>query len=160
MYLDEATFATAIRAVPIACIDLLVRNPHGSWLVGYRRNHPAKGTWFVPGGRIRKDETMPAAFARLTNAELGRAVSLDAAHWHGLYEHHYAENFTGATDFSTHNLVLAFRLDWPSDHLDLQGQHDGHRWLSRGALLSDDTVNAYTKDYFRPTPRGFGVVQP
>jgi colanic acid biosynthesis protein WcaH len=39
-------------------------------------NEPAKGKYFVPGGVIRKNETMQDAFARILKAEVGIEASL------------------------------------------------------------------------------------
>jgi colanic acid biosynthesis protein WcaH len=39
--------------------------------MGWRENEPAKRTWFVPGGRIRKDEKIADAFERIIRTETG-----------------------------------------------------------------------------------------
>ena len=56
---------------PLISIDLLVQNEHGEYLLGLRNNRPAQGYWFVPGGRVLKNETLDGAFKRLTFEELG-----------------------------------------------------------------------------------------
>jgi colanic acid biosynthesis protein WcaH len=70
-FLEKQVFTTVIDSTPLVSIDLLVENTDGKVLLGYRNNRPAKGYWFVPGGRILKDESMDDAFKRLTLAELG-----------------------------------------------------------------------------------------
>jgi len=40
-------------------------------LVGLRTNEPAKNYYFVPGGVIRKNETIELAFERILKAETG-----------------------------------------------------------------------------------------
>ena len=79
-------------------------------LVGLRRNEPAAGFWFVPGGVIRKNETLDAAFARITHAELGRSTARRDATLLGVYEHHYRENFLRTPGIGTHYVVLAHEL--------------------------------------------------
>lgn len=54
-----------------------MENTQGQVLLGQRLNRPAQGYWFVPGGRIHKDETMTQAFARLTKEELGVELQTD-----------------------------------------------------------------------------------
>jgi len=54
MWLAAEDFATVVGAAPLVAIDLLVRAPSGEFLVGRRKNPPAKDYWFAPGGRIRK----------------------------------------------------------------------------------------------------------
>jgi colanic acid biosynthesis protein WcaH len=57
----DDNFAQVIRLAPLVSIDLIIRDPIQDVLVALRTNEPAKGFYFVPGGRIRKDETIQAA---------------------------------------------------------------------------------------------------
>ncbi len=66
MLLPLNTFKTIIEHAPLISIDLVVENKQGEVLLGRRNNRPAQGYWFVPGGRILKDELMSDAFKRLT----------------------------------------------------------------------------------------------
>ena len=50
---------------------------------------PAKNYWFVPGGRIRKLETMCDCFARITRCEIGVEISIDKSKLIGAFEHIY-----------------------------------------------------------------------
>ncbi|MBF4436458.1 NUDIX domain-containing protein, partial [Vibrio anguillarum] len=65
------TFKTIIENTPLVSIDLVVYNQKNEALLGKRNNRPAQGYWFVPGGRILKDESIAVAFRRLTLNELG-----------------------------------------------------------------------------------------
>ena len=71
--LSPTEFLEVVRLAPLVAIDLIVADADSRVLVGQRRNRPARGTWFVPGGRIRKDERLDAAFTRLVETELGIA---------------------------------------------------------------------------------------
>lgn len=53
-WLDATTFETVIVYTPLVSIDLLVKNRKGEYLFGLRKNRPAQGYWFVPGGRLQK----------------------------------------------------------------------------------------------------------
>ena len=48
---------------------------------------------YIGGGAIRKNETLDAAFARISAAELGRACARRDARLLGVYEHFYGSNF-------------------------------------------------------------------
>jgi colanic acid biosynthesis protein WcaH len=72
MFLDKETFSTVIESTPLVSIDLVIKNQQGQALLGQRLNRPAKGFWFVPGGRVLKNESLAAAFKRLTLDELGQ----------------------------------------------------------------------------------------
>lgn len=51
-HIPAEDWATIVRNVPIPAVDLVVLHD-GGVILGKRRNKPAKGEWFVLGGRIR-----------------------------------------------------------------------------------------------------------
>jgi len=144
-----AQWLDVIRHAPLVSIDLIVQDPEGRILLGLRNNEPAKGSWFVPGGAIRKGETLDHAFARLTRQELGREYRRDQARWLGLYEHFYDTNFSGAPGVATHYVVLAhyLRVDQLPEHAG-DDQHQGFRAARVSELLADPDVHANTRAYF------------
>ncbi|HHJ4519702.1 GDP-mannose mannosyl hydrolase [Citrobacter portucalensis] len=147
-WLDKAQFQQIVAATPLISLDLIVRNAQGQVLLGRRLNRPAQGCWFVPGGRVRKDERLDAAFLRLTQEELGVATSRERARFLGPYEHFYADNFSG-DDFTTHYVVLGYELAWQGQQDALPvSQHDQYRWFDVGELLQATSVHQHTKDYF------------
>lgn len=153
MFLKPEDFATVVRSTPLISIDLIVENAEGEFLLGKRNNRPAQGYWFVPGGRVQKDETLERAFARLTEAELGVSLPLSAGQFNGVWQHFYDDNFSEAA-FSTHYIVLGFRLKVDSGALALPtAQHNDYRWLSKTALLATENVHANSRAYFHEEPR-------
>ena len=149
-FLPAEQFVAVIDATPLVSIDLIVRNDQHTVLLGKRLNRPAQGYWFVPGGRIRKNERLTEAFKRLCETELGQAFSLSQAQPLGHYEHFYQDNALEAEGVSTHYVVLAYELKLGDEHeLVLDDQHTEHRWWSEQELLASDLVHAHTKDYFR-----------
>ncbi|WP_297711850.1 GDP-mannose mannosyl hydrolase [uncultured Citrobacter sp.] len=150
MFLRQEEFATVVRCAPLISIDLLVENARGEYLLGQRLNRPAQGLWFVPGGRVQKDERLEDAFERLTLAELGLRLPLSSAEFYGVWQHFYDDNFSG-TDFTTHYVVLGFRLKVSEADLRLpDSQHDDYRWLTPKALLASDNVHDNSRAYFMP----------
>lgn len=148
MFLSTQDFATVVRSTPLISIDLIVENAQGEYLLGKRTNRPAQGFWFVPGGRVQKDETLADAFARLTQAELGLSLPISAGQFYGVWQHFYDDNFSGA-DFSTHYIVLGFRLRVEASDLSLPDeQHNDYRWLTASSLLATDNVHANSRAYF------------
>ncbi|MCC5450284.1 GDP-mannose mannosyl hydrolase [Rheinheimera sp. UJ51] len=147
MFLDNSTFSTVLDSTPLVSIDLLIENTKGEILLGERKNRPAQGYWFVPGGRILKNESLAAAFARLTLAELGESFSLSEASLQGPYDHFYDDSVFGETP-STHYVAIAYRLKVTSLNALPKEQHSGYRWFSLAELLSDNAVHQHTKAYF------------
>jgi len=148
-FLSAADFSTVIRSTPLVSIDLILARPDGAVLVGRRQNEPAKDFWFVPGGRIRKDERLDDAFRRLLKAETGLAGDRGGARLLGVYEHLYDTNALNEPGFGTHYVVLGYRIEVPAD-VTITGddQHGEFRWRLPADLLADPFVHANTKAYF------------
>jgi colanic acid biosynthesis protein WcaH len=148
--LDDADFLNAIRLTPLVSIDLIVTAGNRRVLLGQRRNRPAQGTWFVPGGRVLKGETLDAAFTRVVRDELGIAsVQRSSSRLFGVFEHHYEDNFAGVPDITTHYVVLAYSImlggSVPIGRFD---QHSDYAWLMPAEVLVRDDVHPNTKAYF------------
>jgi len=157
MFLSQEDFATVGRATPLISIDLIVENARGEFLLGKRTNRPAQGYWFVPGGRVQKDEPLAQAFERLTQAELGVRLPLTAGEFYGVWQHFYDDNFSGS-DFSTHYIVLGFRLKLNQADLALpDAQHEAYRWLTPEALIADENVHDNSRAYFLADRQAVGI---
>ena len=146
-------FMSVVQHAPLVSIDLLVHNPQGQVLLGWRNNRPASGHWFVPGGRVLKDERLDDAFLRLTQAELGTALPRQQAQWHGVYEHFYSDNAGGEPGFGTHYVVLAYRLQLDETQLaalPVGEQHARYCWLSPADAAQHPQVHSHSRDYFSP----------
>jgi colanic acid biosynthesis protein WcaH len=154
--LERPEFREIVRTAPLVSIDLIVKNRDDEVLLGFRKTGPAKNTWFVPGGRIRKDEKLEMAFTRVTEDELGISLDWNDACFLRVSEHFYEGNFADEPDFGTHYIVLAYeiRISLEDSKLPLD-QHSDYRWMSEKDLLLNSEVHAYTKDYFREPDRDF-----
>lgn len=150
MRLSREQFLEVVERAPLVSIDLVVRRADGRVLLGKRTNEPAKGCWFVPGGRIHKNERRAAAFRRICEAELGKPFSIDVARFIGVFEHFYPTNFAAQPGSGTHYVVLAYELD----AIDLPGklpadQHGEFDWFEPKRILETEEVHENTKAYFR-----------
>jgi len=147
MYLDNATFTTVIANTPLVSIDLIVKNQHDKILLGKRINRPAKDFWFVPGGRILKNETLSQAFTRLSHVELGVNFAIVNAQLHGVYEHFYNESVFGLIP-TTHYVAIAYCLTVQDLNSLPDKQHSGFGWFSIDEILTNAFVHEHTKAYF------------
>ena len=149
MVLAPDDFAHVLRNTPLVSIDLVVRDEHGRVLLGLRLNRPAQQWWFVPGGRIFKDERIDEAFLRISRAELGRAIPRRDAEFLGVYEHLYDDNALDIPQLSTHYVVMAYEVHVDAASLDLpDDQHDRFRWMDTDAIRGDASVHPNTRAYF------------
>nr|WP_223821465.1 NUDIX domain-containing protein [Achromobacter xylosoxidans] len=148
--LAENDFRRAVEMLPLVSIDLLLRDAAGRYLTGLRSNPPAQGSWFVPGGRIRKNETLPRALQRIVREELGLTLPPQAWRPRGVYEHFYGTNFAGEAGRSTHYIVLAYEAELTLDTASLPlGQHRRYRWQPAAAIAADPGAHPYTQAYFK-----------
>lgn len=112
MWLSIDLFKNIVANTPLISIDLIVKNDKGQVLLGQRQNRPAQGFWFVPGGRVRKNESLDNAFIRLTQEELGIVKYRHQAQWLDVYQHFYEDSvFSDDDSPSTHYIVLAYQLN-------------------------------------------------
>jgi len=149
-WMAPAEFAQVVRLTPLVSIDLILRDPEGKVLVGLRTNEPAKGIWFVPGGRIEKDERLADAFARILSVETGLSLPMTQSRLLGVYEHLYDANRFEAPGYGTHYVVIAreLRLDRRPD-IKTDDQHSAMRWMRPDEILAAPDVHENTKAYFR-----------
>lgn len=143
-------FLQVVKNAPLVSIDLIVQNEAGKYLLGMRRNEPAKGCWFVPGGRIHKNETLSQAFKRISQVELGIHFDRHRAAFHGVYEHFYETNAGDEPGLGTHYIVLAHSLRVSGSELILPEleQHQSWRWMSTEEIRADEVVSKFSRDYF------------
>jgi colanic acid biosynthesis protein WcaH len=153
-FLSHAELDTVIRHAPLVAIDLIIRNARGEVLLGLRKNEPAKGCYFVPGGVILKSERLAEAFARLLKNETDHGASFDDARLVGVFEHFYTNNRSGSPGYGTHYIVLGYEYEWPPAAVPKpDDQHSELRWWPVAELLASDRVHENTKAYFRPGAR-------
>lgn len=151
MHLNKHEFLAIVQRAPLVSIDLIVRNPNGQVLLGFRKNEPARNCWFVPGGRICKDESIDAAFRRISGDELGHACAIEDAYFLGVFQHLYQTNFAEEAGFGTHYVVLAYELTYSCLQSALPTeQHDRYQWLDVEGLLRTSEVHEFVKAYFQP----------
>ncbi|MBT81716.1 MAG: GDP-mannose mannosyl hydrolase [Alteromonadaceae bacterium] len=148
MFLPPDTFKTVIESTPLVSIDLIVRNNLGEVLLGLRTNSPAQHYWFVPGGRIQKNETMAEAFSRLCEAELGLKKRISDAQFLGPYEHFYEDSVFAKT-VSTHYVVLGFEFIADIELSELPScQHVDYQWFPPVSIKTDVNIHNHIKWYF------------
>ena len=152
MWLPDETFKNVIQHTPLISIDLIVRNEQGEVLLGKRVNAPAKGYWFVPGGRVRKNETLDDAFVRLVKEELGieSGITRADAKFLGVFEHFY-DDYVFGDDVSTHYVVLGYevKLNQLLKERIPYIQHENYIWCDELKFFLDNLkIHIYTKKYF------------
>ena len=115
---EREHFVELLRGLPLVSVDLVLVRGGTEILLGLRTNRPAQGSWFVPGGRILKDEPRADALKRVAARELGIAdVAALKPQLLGVFEHFYPDCFAGDIGVSTHYVVIAHRINVPPPRL-------------------------------------------
>jgi len=70
MVIPQTEYEEIITKVPIVCVDVAIFH-NGEVLLIKRANEPAKGEWWLPGGRLYKGETLKDCALRKAKEETG-----------------------------------------------------------------------------------------
>ena len=143
--LDQETFKIIVKNTPLFAIDLVVVNPKQQILLGKRLNAPAKDYWFVPGGRVYKNETLDQAFLRISKDELGINIERSEANFLGLYEHMYVDSVFDQ-ETSTHYVNATHCLYNDFTIMDLpHSQHKEYVWMNIAEIQRRSDIHKYSK---------------
>lgn len=150
MHIEETQILQVIDATPLVSVDLIIKNHKNQVLLGKRVNRPAKGYWFVPGGRIKKNEKITDALGRISLTEINHDLSTCNSNLLGVYDHIYDDNFMNKKGINTHYVVIAFVIEIENElKIKPDDQHSEVKWWSMDNLLEDPGVHQNTKAYFQ-----------
>ena len=131
MIIKEDLYKEIIQALPVLCVDLLIKNSDGKYLLHLRDNEPLKNEWWVPGGRVYKEEKIQSAASRKCKEELGLVIT----NWKivGIYEDTYDKiSFNTPTIFHGVSIVLTAPKDVDENQIILDEQSS--KWAYRKKL--------------------------
>lgn len=143
-------FESLVKSAPLISIDFVILNVKHEVLLGLRNNNPAKGSYFIPGGRIFKDETIKNAVSRLSIKEFGIELHLEEILPLGIFEQFYETNFFEKQNITTHYLSMPFIYNIQGDfrwHQD--SQHEKFEFFTLEQALENPLVHVYTKKILR-----------
>lgn len=125
MLVSNKLYKQFAQNFPIICVDgIIVQN--GKYLLVKRQNEPLKEEWWIPGGRLYKDETLEKGFRRKIKEETGLDVRVVARI--GFYEESFKLNDLGIDSKHTISIVfIATPID-PSQKIKLDKQSSEYKW--------------------------------
>ena len=121
--IPDALYEQIKSLIPIACVDLVVLKD-SRILLCKRNNEPAKGEWWVPGGRVLIGETLKEAVFRKAKEELGIDVSI--VRQVGTYDNIFPD--------VVHTVTTVFLVKPFPTEIKLDSQHSECKWF-RGDKL-------------------------
>ncbi|MGI6524641.1 MAG: NUDIX domain-containing protein [Bdellovibrionota bacterium] len=69
-FIPDDLYQKILENVPIACVDIAIV-ANGAVLLVQRKDAPARGEWWVPGGRVLKGEMLRETALRKAKEEVG-----------------------------------------------------------------------------------------
>ena len=144
-FIDHDLYRQILQSMPIACVDVAIV-AEGKVLLVRRQDDPAKGQWWVPGGRVRKGETLKEAARRKAQEEVGLACHV------GPIIHTDETIFPdGPYGVAIHSINTCFFL-YPESNataIQLDEHHEDAKWV--------DTIDADLHPYVRRCLTGAGL---
>lgn len=125
-FIPQKLYFQILENVPIACVDIAIV-AQGAVLLVKRKDPPARGQWWVPGGRVLKGEMMKDTATRKAREEVGIECHVGPII-------HTAETIfpDGPGDIPVHSINSCFFL-YPVDQNFsplLDGHHEDYRWVN------------------------------
>lgn len=109
-FILEDKYEQIMEVLPILCVDMLLHNSKGEYLLVKRANEPLKGQWWVIGGRVLKGETLRQAAIRKVKEETGLVV--DSVKPIGYFEDiSHANRFGSLTPSHSVSVVFSAFID-------------------------------------------------
>lgn len=128
-----------IDVLPILCVDVVISNRDGEYLLIKRDNEPRKGEWWVIGGRLLKGETLEQAVIRKVREET--ALTVDAVQPIGYYEAVSQENPFGlASPLHAVSVVFSTVVD---NHQQIRLDDQSSDWKFSKELPADFRINTF-----------------
>ncbi len=138
--IPDALYKKIYETMTIVCVDLVVR--HGKkFLLVKRNNAPEKGEWFLPGGRVFKNEELAEAAIRKLKEEAGLRGTVKK--FLGIGEHSEAGRFR---EVRGHVITFVFLVEPKSmTSVRLDPQSESFGWF--GNIPAK--LHPYVKDFLR-----------
>ena len=105
-YIKSELYQKIHNYLPIVCVDIVIKTPGNEFLMVKRKENPARGKWWIVGGRVFKNESLESAARRKVQDEIGIVVNKVEKLIEG-YELFFKEDPYGHEN-GTHTIVACF----------------------------------------------------
>ena len=141
--ISKGLYKKVLENMPVFCVDVIIEDDKKVFLVR-RKNEPCKNQWWVPGGRLYKNEKTQDAAIRKAREETG--LDVEVIKQVGFYEPMFKEAQLGVKT-GTHNPVVVYLLRTKfNQDIHLDEQSSDYRWIDRIETDMDDYMKTILKD--------------
>ena len=118
-WIEENLYKRILDKMPIPTVDSIVVHG-GKFLLLRRNNPPVKGMWWLPGGRVRRGETLEQAVKREVLEETGLECKI--LRQVGVINQIFPE---------VHTVSVYFLVESNSPDVKLNAEHSAYEWFSK-----------------------------
>lgn len=137
--IDSELYRQILENMPIPCIDLVVHHC-GKVLLVHRKEEPAKNEWWIPGGRIFKNEKFEDAAKRKLKEETGlNAIKIKDL---GIQEYFSDKSIFNNIETGTHAVAAIYLIEVENDEVKINNTSSEYRWVDK----IEENLNPYVKE--------------
>jgi colanic acid biosynthesis protein WcaH len=125
MFIPAEEYNKIKKIFPLPCVDLIVKNERQEILLVKRKNEPAKGVWWFPGGRVMFGEYRNEAAIRKLKEECGIEAE-NPMEWK-TFDVFLQDN---EEHYNSHAISTFFMFDVLHSQVLLDGQNSEYAWKS------------------------------
>jgi len=131
-WIPDKLYTSFLAMMPYCCIDLVIVRDK-QYLLVQRKQEPLKGEWYLPGGRLFKDESVMMASIRIANGEVGLNPQFigDLGYYMGYYD-------KSPFGFPIHTVSFVVLMESNRKKVTLDRNHSAYMWTNE---LSDAHKN-------------------
>ena len=143
--ISKEKYAGMIENLPICCVDLIIVHKNKILLLK-RKNPPLKNEWWIPGGRLYKNELLKDAVKRKAREEAG--IDVEIVRQLGAYEHIFKDSAFEGVQTGTHTVGATFIVKPKNEEINIKVDKDskGFKWIDKIPEDSPDLLKKILSD--------------
>lgn len=138
MIIPEDLYKQIIQLMPIICVDVLIEH-NNKYLIIKRNDEPAKGEWWLVGGRLHKNESLENCVIRKCKEEVG--LDVEIIKQLTIKETQFK---TGPFHIPIHSINIIYHVTTNSPHITMDSTMTDYQWINK-----DSNINQYIKDILK-----------
>lgn len=138
-FIQPEEYKNILEKIAIPCVDAVILIDN-KFLLIKRKNEPAKGQWWLPDGRVYKNETLKDAIKRKVKEEIG--IDIEIVKKLGVDETIFG---TGPFGFGVHTINTFFFCKTINKNIKIDDHHSEYKLFDK----IDESWHNYVKNAIR-----------
>lgn len=141
MFIPDNFYKQIVEYSVISTVDIIFMDHNKSILLGRRSNSPLKGEYYIPWGRIRKNETIIQGVQRKAKEEFNIDIDINKLVFVGSYDDIFEDS---AWNTSTHCVPRVFAYQLNNDEVKMLLPDTQHTDI-KFAIYNDPSLHPFLK---------------